>query len=184
VATWAGRSLPAGLMFGAAVVPGGGARGRALAGLCWRKLTGASPCARGDVRSLTPVVVVSGPQRLVVLSRSVRSRRPMRAGSSARHRRTSSTVWIRSLLARFLFARASLGGYSCRISASNAPSNARTRGLLSVRLQPWRSPLPRLDRLAPSTLDLLHTVDVVSKAGAGFRSLRTLGRTRQRPTGS
>jgi DNA invertase Pin-like site-specific DNA recombinase len=29
----------------------------------------------------------------------------------------------------------------------------------------------RLDRLARSTLDLLHTVDVISKAGAGFRSL-------------
>jgi DNA invertase Pin-like site-specific DNA recombinase len=29
----------------------------------------------------------------------------------------------------------------------------------------------RLDRLARSTLDLLHTVDVVTKAGAGFRSL-------------
>jgi DNA invertase Pin-like site-specific DNA recombinase len=29
----------------------------------------------------------------------------------------------------------------------------------------------RLDRLARSTLDLLHTVDAISKAGAGFRSL-------------
>ena len=29
----------------------------------------------------------------------------------------------------------------------------------------------RLDRLARSTLDLLHTVDGISKAGAGFRSL-------------
>jgi DNA invertase Pin-like site-specific DNA recombinase len=29
----------------------------------------------------------------------------------------------------------------------------------------------RLDRLARSTLDLLHTVDVIGKAGAGFRSL-------------
>jgi DNA invertase Pin-like site-specific DNA recombinase len=29
----------------------------------------------------------------------------------------------------------------------------------------------RLDRLARSTLDLLHTVDVITKAGAGFRSL-------------
>src|SRR6266568_5660307 len=29
----------------------------------------------------------------------------------------------------------------------------------------------RLDRLARSTLDLLHTVDVIAKAGAGFRSL-------------
>jgi DNA invertase Pin-like site-specific DNA recombinase len=29
----------------------------------------------------------------------------------------------------------------------------------------------RLDRLARSTLDLLHTVDAVTKAGAGFRSL-------------
>jgi DNA invertase Pin-like site-specific DNA recombinase len=29
----------------------------------------------------------------------------------------------------------------------------------------------RLDRLARSTLALLHTVDVISKAGAGFRSL-------------
>jgi DNA invertase Pin-like site-specific DNA recombinase len=28
----------------------------------------------------------------------------------------------------------------------------------------------RLDRLARSTLDLLHTVDVITKAGAGFRS--------------
>ncbi len=29
----------------------------------------------------------------------------------------------------------------------------------------------RLDRLAASTLDLLHTVDAISKAGSGFRSL-------------
>jgi DNA invertase Pin-like site-specific DNA recombinase len=29
----------------------------------------------------------------------------------------------------------------------------------------------RLDRLARSTLDLLNTLDTVSKAGAGFRSL-------------
>jgi DNA invertase Pin-like site-specific DNA recombinase len=29
----------------------------------------------------------------------------------------------------------------------------------------------RLDRLARSTLDLLHTIDVITKAGAGFRSL-------------
>ena len=29
----------------------------------------------------------------------------------------------------------------------------------------------RLDRLARSTLDLLHTVDLITKAGAGFRSL-------------
>ncbi len=29
----------------------------------------------------------------------------------------------------------------------------------------------RLDRLARSTLDLLHNVDVITKAGAGFRSL-------------
>jgi DNA invertase Pin-like site-specific DNA recombinase len=29
----------------------------------------------------------------------------------------------------------------------------------------------RLDRLARSTLDLLHTVDVITKTGAGFRSL-------------
>src|SRR6266568_5246550 len=29
----------------------------------------------------------------------------------------------------------------------------------------------RLDRLARSTLDLLHTVDVITKAGAGLRSL-------------
>jgi DNA invertase Pin-like site-specific DNA recombinase len=29
----------------------------------------------------------------------------------------------------------------------------------------------RLDRLARSTLDLLHTVDAITKAGAGFRSL-------------
>jgi DNA invertase Pin-like site-specific DNA recombinase len=29
----------------------------------------------------------------------------------------------------------------------------------------------RLDRLAPSTRDLLNILDVVSKAGAGFRSL-------------
>ncbi len=29
----------------------------------------------------------------------------------------------------------------------------------------------RLDRLARSTLDLLHTVDMITKAGAGFRSL-------------
>jgi DNA invertase Pin-like site-specific DNA recombinase len=29
----------------------------------------------------------------------------------------------------------------------------------------------RLDRLARSTPDLLHTVDMISKAGAGFRSL-------------
>ena len=29
----------------------------------------------------------------------------------------------------------------------------------------------RLDRLARSTLDLLHTLDTIAKAGAGFRSL-------------
>jgi DNA invertase Pin-like site-specific DNA recombinase len=29
----------------------------------------------------------------------------------------------------------------------------------------------RLDRLARSTLDLLHTIDVITKAGSGFRSL-------------
>jgi DNA invertase Pin-like site-specific DNA recombinase len=29
----------------------------------------------------------------------------------------------------------------------------------------------RLDRLARSTLDLLHTVEVITKAGGGFRSL-------------
>jgi DNA invertase Pin-like site-specific DNA recombinase len=29
----------------------------------------------------------------------------------------------------------------------------------------------RLDRLARSTLDLLHTVDVITKAGAGFKSI-------------
>ena len=29
----------------------------------------------------------------------------------------------------------------------------------------------RLDRLARSTLDLLHTVEAITKAGAGFRSL-------------
>ena len=29
----------------------------------------------------------------------------------------------------------------------------------------------RLDRVARSTLDLLHTVDAITKAGAGFRSL-------------
>jgi DNA invertase Pin-like site-specific DNA recombinase len=31
--------------------------------------------------------------------------------------------------------------------------------------------ITRLDRLARSTLDLLHTVDAITKAGAGFRSL-------------
>jgi DNA invertase Pin-like site-specific DNA recombinase len=31
--------------------------------------------------------------------------------------------------------------------------------------------ITRLDRLARSTLDLLHTVETISKAGAGFRSL-------------
>jgi DNA invertase Pin-like site-specific DNA recombinase len=33
----------------------------------------------------------------------------------------------------------------------------------------------RLDRLARSTLDLLHTVEAITKAGAGFRSLAVGG---------
>jgi DNA invertase Pin-like site-specific DNA recombinase len=31
--------------------------------------------------------------------------------------------------------------------------------------------VPRLDRLARSTRDLLNTLDAIAKAGAGFRSL-------------
>jgi hypothetical protein len=41
----------------------------------------------------------------------------------------------------------------------------------------------RLDRLAHSTLDLLNTLDAISKAGAGFAPSPMLGRTPLRPTG-
>jgi DDE domain/Resolvase, N terminal domain len=37
----------------------------------------------------------------------------------------------------------------------------------------------RPDRLARSTHDLLNTLDTIAKAGAGFRSLATYGRTRR-----
>jgi DNA invertase Pin-like site-specific DNA recombinase len=55
-------------------------------------------------------------------------------------------------------------------------SGARSDRPQLARLMKALSPgdtiiVTRLDRLARSTLDLLHTVDVVSKAGAGFRSL-------------
>jgi fructose-1-phosphate kinase PfkB-like protein len=40
----------------------------------------------------------------------------------------------------------------------------------------------RLDRLARSTHDLLNTLDTIAKDGAGFRSLATYGRTRQKFT--
>src|ERR1700730_14515952 len=40
----------------------------------------------------------------------------------------------------------------------------------------------RLDRLARSTRDLLNVLDAVAKAKAGFRSLKTHGRTRRHRT--
>src|SRR6202048_5039209 len=40
----------------------------------------------------------------------------------------------------------------------------------------------RLDRLARSTRDLLNVLDAVAKAKAGFRSLKTHGRTRRTRT--
>jgi DNA invertase Pin-like site-specific DNA recombinase len=40
----------------------------------------------------------------------------------------------------------------------------------------------RLDRLARSTRDLLNILDVIGKAGADFKSLRTPGRTLRRRT--
>jgi DNA invertase Pin-like site-specific DNA recombinase len=40
----------------------------------------------------------------------------------------------------------------------------------------------RLDRLARSTRDLLNILDMVAKAGAGFKSLAMPGRTPRLPT--
>ena len=44
--------------------------------------------------------------------------------------------------------------------------------------------ISRLDRLARSTRDLLNVLDELAKRGAGFRSLKTPGRTPPRRTAS
>jgi DNA invertase Pin-like site-specific DNA recombinase len=56
-------------------------------------------------------------------------------------------------------------------SGAHSTDRAKLQRLLTVVDQGDIVLVTRLDRLARSTLDLLHTIDRISKAGAAFRSL-------------